>query len=222
MSHTTLIPGAVLGACLLALPAMAQKAEMRAADIIGASVTNSRDVEIGTVDDLILTDQNRVTAATLSVGGFLGIGEKIVAVPFSDLDIREDGTVFFATTREGLEQLPAYEDGQWAALWKEMTGSAAQTADEVQATAAETRTEYEAKMRQTLSDWEMKLDQAKAESGEMADDAGAEVNEAWASLQDQWSKLQDASGDAWEDTKQSVDEGMERLQDAWDELASDS
>src|SRR5947209_6086174 len=47
----------------------------RASKIKGAAVYNNANEKIGTVDDLIITQNDRVLYAILSVGGFLGVGE---------------------------------------------------------------------------------------------------------------------------------------------------
>jgi hypothetical protein len=57
----------------------------RSSRIVGAVVYNDRDERIGTVDDLIVGHDGKVSEAVLSVGGLLGIGAKLVAVPYSQL-----------------------------------------------------------------------------------------------------------------------------------------
>lgn len=58
----------------------------RASQIIGANVINEENRTIGEVDDLMVSaNDGSVTTAVLSVGGFLGIGERYVAVPISNL-----------------------------------------------------------------------------------------------------------------------------------------
>ena len=67
----------------------------RSSRIVGATVYNDRDERIGTVDDLIVGQDGRISEAVLSVGGFLRIGAKLVAVPFGQLQLRfeeETGT----------------------------------------------------------------------------------------------------------------------------------
>jgi sporulation protein YlmC with PRC-barrel domain len=62
----------------------------RASKLIGASVTNDKNERIGKIDDIII-DQNNVMFAVLQVGGFLGAGSRLVAVPYDSLKIVEDG-----------------------------------------------------------------------------------------------------------------------------------
>ena len=61
----------------------------RSSQIVGAIVYNDRDERIGSVDDLIVGQDGRISEAVLSVGGFLGIGAKLVAVPYDNLRFEE-------------------------------------------------------------------------------------------------------------------------------------
>jgi len=81
----------------------------RASKIIGASIVNEADENIGTVDDLIVARNDRVPYAIVSVGGFLGIGTKLVAVPMAELKIATDTTVLPGATKEMLKALPEFE-----------------------------------------------------------------------------------------------------------------
>ncbi len=82
---------------------------------IGRSVYSSEDPEshnIGDVNDLIVSENGTITHAVIGVGGFLGIGEKDVAVPFGELQVVErdgDLRLIYAATREQLEAAPALD-----------------------------------------------------------------------------------------------------------------
>jgi sporulation protein YlmC with PRC-barrel domain len=86
-----------------------------ASAFIGRSVYSSEDPEsetIGDVNDLIISDDGAITDAVVGVGGFLGIGEKKVAVPFDELKVVErEGEIrlIYAATREQLEAAPAVD-----------------------------------------------------------------------------------------------------------------
>lgn len=82
----------------------------RASKIIGSTVENENGDTIGSVDDLILTADQQVPYAVLSVGGFLGIGAKLVAVPYMDLDTTQKGkTILRAATKESLTAAPEFK-----------------------------------------------------------------------------------------------------------------
>ena len=61
----------------------------RASRIVGAAVYDEHGERIGSVDDLLVGQDGRISEAVLSVGGFLGIGTKLVAVPCSRLRLEE-------------------------------------------------------------------------------------------------------------------------------------
>jgi hypothetical protein len=65
------------------------------------------------VNDVVLSKDGKIDAVVLDVGGFLGIGEKPVALAFDDLEFRRDGNdnlVFYAKfTQQQLEQAPKYD-----------------------------------------------------------------------------------------------------------------
>ncbi|MBI5263537.1 MAG: DUF4142 domain-containing protein [Bradyrhizobium sp.] len=55
----------------------------------GTTVYGANDANVGEINDIILTTDGRIAAVVVGVGGFLGIGEKDVAIPFSQINIRE-------------------------------------------------------------------------------------------------------------------------------------
>jgi sporulation protein YlmC with PRC-barrel domain len=76
-------------------------------------VYNGAGERIGTVSDLIVGPDARITAAVIGVGSFLGIGEKEVAVPFAAVQIvrrDNDWHLVIEGTRDALNNAPAYED----------------------------------------------------------------------------------------------------------------
>lgn len=84
--------------------------EVRGDWIGGATITSPEDEVIGKVVDLIIdTADGAVTAAIVSVGGFLGIGAKQIAVDWNELEINYDGQeITLAITREEAENAPEY------------------------------------------------------------------------------------------------------------------
>jgi len=81
----------------------------RASKLRGVTVSNPQNQKIGTLDDLIV-GKDRVLFAIVQVGGFLGIGSHLIAVPFSSLQINEDGShiVLPGATREQVKGLPEF------------------------------------------------------------------------------------------------------------------
>lgn len=66
-------------------PALADSGDVRASKVIGSAVYNDRDEKIGSLDDLLIGRDNKPLTAVISVGGFLGGGGKLVAVPYNSL-----------------------------------------------------------------------------------------------------------------------------------------
>jgi sporulation protein YlmC with PRC-barrel domain len=82
----------------------------RASKLRGAKVINSTNEKIGELDDLVV-GKDRVLFAIVQVGGFLGIGSRLVAVPYNSLQINADGSriVLPGATKQQLEQLPEFK-----------------------------------------------------------------------------------------------------------------
>ena len=89
-----------------------------AAETVGEEATVSADMraeweDIGEIDDLLLTPEGQVKAVLVDIGGFLGIGERTVAVDMNELhmltDENGDRFVTIAATRESLEAAPEFE-----------------------------------------------------------------------------------------------------------------
>jgi sporulation protein YlmC with PRC-barrel domain len=89
----------------------------RASRIIGTAVVNNKDESIGKVDDILIGANDKATMAVISVGGFLGIGAKLVAVPFDQLqpaaNDRKSLTLPNAS-KEQLKSMPEFKYGQGA------------------------------------------------------------------------------------------------------------
>ncbi|TAK48445.1 MAG: PRC-barrel domain containing protein [Xanthobacteraceae bacterium] len=96
----------------------AQKSsEWRAARLIGTAVTGPDDAKIGDVNDVLLDKEGKVQSVVLGVGGFLGAGEKEVAVPYSELNITSSPAgdkidkIAVRYTKDELKNAPTFE---WA------------------------------------------------------------------------------------------------------------
>jgi len=73
------------------LLAREEPGEWLATELIGKPVVNTADEAIGDVNDLVTDGSGKTIAAVIGVGGFLGIGEKDVAIRFEDLRFARDG-----------------------------------------------------------------------------------------------------------------------------------
>ena len=64
--------------------------ELLVTDVLGRPAVNATDETIGDVNDLVTDKSGKAIAAVIGVGGFLGIGEKDVAIPFEDMKFTRD------------------------------------------------------------------------------------------------------------------------------------
>lgn len=82
--------------------------------LTGARVYGPGDEDVGEISELLLTNDGKMDRAVIDVGGFLGLGERPVAVTFEELNIvrMEDGSdlrVYIDASQDALEQQPEYE-----------------------------------------------------------------------------------------------------------------
>ena len=81
-------------------------------EVLGAPVVNDKGDEVGEIKDVVM--KNNTHYAVLAVGGFLGIGDKNVAIALDELKLGEDEAYLMsAQTEEQLEAMPAYEATQY-------------------------------------------------------------------------------------------------------------
>jgi len=98
-----------------AAPATAQASrhmrddQIRASKLIGASVYDPNDQKIGAVDELVLNPDGKVADVVIGVGGFLGAGEKRVAVPMADLKRGKNDHFVLAATKDSLKQMANFD-----------------------------------------------------------------------------------------------------------------
>lgn len=79
---------------------------------LGAIVTNPEGQTVGDVNDLMFDKAGNITSVVIGVGGFLGMGEKIIAVPFSALTMgaAADGvrTISLKASKDALKLAPTF------------------------------------------------------------------------------------------------------------------
>jgi sporulation protein YlmC with PRC-barrel domain len=56
--------------------------DWRASKVVGLNVYNEKNENVGSINDLLMDKSGGIKAAVISVGGFLGMGARLVAVPF--------------------------------------------------------------------------------------------------------------------------------------------
>lgn len=80
---------------------------------MGAKVQNTSGEAVGEVYDLVFSPQGQITTVVLGVGGFLGMGEHNVAVPYSALSFKvgakNERIILVALTKDGLMKAPQFK-----------------------------------------------------------------------------------------------------------------
>ncbi|NKC33722.1 PRC-barrel domain-containing protein [Falsiroseomonas selenitidurans] len=94
----------------MSVDSMSLRESRRASQIIGSNIYNEENNSIGEVDDLIVPQAGGAPVAVISVGGFLGIGAKLVAIPYERLshDAERNRWMLRGATKESLESLPSF------------------------------------------------------------------------------------------------------------------
>lgn len=92
--------------------------EIRGDDLKGTTVYGANDAKVGEIGDIVLAPDSKPDAVIVDVGGFLGMGEKEVAVGMDNLKFMtdKDGKKYLYTTftKEQLEAQAAYDKGSYA------------------------------------------------------------------------------------------------------------
>lgn len=125
LSFRLMLPAVVLGG--LAVSAHAQdKPKLRppadrtyhlykASELMGKNVTNPKGENIGEIKDIVIdVDRGRIAYAVLDFGGFLGIGDKYFAIPWSSLGLTDDGKKFtLDADKNRLKNAPGFDKKNW-------------------------------------------------------------------------------------------------------------
>ncbi len=83
----------------------------RASKVIGSTVVNEQNETVGKIDDLIISNAGKQEpVAVLSVGGFLGVGSKLVAIRYDELKANPQKSEFVlpGATKDTLKSLPDF------------------------------------------------------------------------------------------------------------------
>jgi len=88
--------------------------DWRGSRLIGATVYGPDNASIGNINDVLISNDGKVRAAVIGVGGFLGVGEKNVAIPLDALNIirkPESSSIDKVTvsySKDDLKKAPAF------------------------------------------------------------------------------------------------------------------
>lgn len=94
--------------------------ELMVRDLLGKSVMNPHGVELGEVHDVILAEHGSVIGTVISVGGFLGLGDKLVGLPWNGMTIHSVGNaVIVNLEKDDLARAPEYRTQEEARMDEE-------------------------------------------------------------------------------------------------------
>lgn len=102
----------------------------RASEVIGLNVQNAAGDTVGEISDLVIDPDGKISYVALSVGGFLGMGDKLFAIPFDAFHCRHDGddvVVTLDVTPDTFENAQGFDQDHWPNMtdrrWREDTAS---------------------------------------------------------------------------------------------------
>jgi len=112
---------ATTAASALSFVATQSGGEQNTASVIGLPVENNAGGKPGDINYLVLDNTGKISTAVIGVGGFLGVGEKNVGIPYNELSFTESNGRRIATvdaTKETLTNAPSYTWTEKSAMEK--------------------------------------------------------------------------------------------------------
>ncbi len=88
---------------------------LSSSSLTGNKVKNAQGESLGKIEDFMLdTERNCITYAVLSFGGFMGLGDKLFAVPMQALTLDTDDECFVLNVdKSRLEKAPGFDKDNW-------------------------------------------------------------------------------------------------------------
>ena len=93
-------------------------------------VYDKADNKIGTVDDVLIDKEGRITALIIGVGGFLGVGQKDVSEPFNKVQMTKKNDKWYLVmdaNKDALQNAPGLRYDRNTTTWEPDTGNTAAT-----------------------------------------------------------------------------------------------
>jgi sporulation protein YlmC with PRC-barrel domain len=97
-------------------------ATIRASQLIGQNLKNSKGDNVGEIKDLVIDASGKIRYAAVTYGGFLGLGSKLFAVPFeafqvrhdpNDRNVRNDYVLTLDVTKNQLDGAQGFDNDRW-------------------------------------------------------------------------------------------------------------
>ncbi|WP_244069719.1 PRC-barrel domain-containing protein [Bradyrhizobium sp. Ce-3] len=77
------------------------KGDWRASKVVGLSVYNDKNESVGSINDLLMDKEGAIKAVVIGVGGFLGVGEHLVAVPLDKVKFVNEPVAYTGASNTG-------------------------------------------------------------------------------------------------------------------------
>lgn len=106
-------------------PVSKRKLSLSASTIIGDVVENTSGERLGKIEELMIdVEQGRIAYAVLSFGGFMGVGDKLFAIPWSALRVNTQEHKFvLEADKNTLEAAPGFDKDNWPDMADQSWGS---------------------------------------------------------------------------------------------------
>jgi sporulation protein YlmC with PRC-barrel domain len=95
------------------MPAAKITGTVSASELLNKAVKNATNENVGDINDLQIGDDGKIAAVIVGVGGFLGLGEKDVALPYDQIAFARDADgaliVTANVTKESLQAMPEWK-----------------------------------------------------------------------------------------------------------------
>lgn len=96
---------------------MENKKLNRASEIMGQTVINQQDEELGDVENLLFDDEGNIKYIILSRGGVMGVGAESVPIPWKAQNIKiQDDAIVIDIEKKTFEEAPSFSSGEWETL----------------------------------------------------------------------------------------------------------
>lgn len=89
-------------------PWMTGDNNMRTSMLVGMAVYNDNNEKIGTIEEILIPSAGGDVTAVVSVGGFLGTGQKLIKGPLSHFRLMSDKAMMADGGKPALMKMPAY------------------------------------------------------------------------------------------------------------------
>lgn len=192
---------------------------------IGAPVRGADNTVIGEIEDIVLTVDGEADRAILSVGGYLGVGDKQVVVPYDALTFAADHAVLNGVTRQALENQPTfvYPESDEILIAKVPGGAAA--SDE-EAALVEDMENYAREAATEMQQWQTEVeryaDDVKQGTIETSRQTQKAVEDSWTAVENEWQRLSHATADSWEEVRRGFESARADFEKQWQDPGAES